>query len=135
MDAPVPKSHTQMMGAMSGVRQDRPGRREQFLDERETVLRATWHPERGFVNLSVWRGNVCADTFHLPAAEVPRLIGLLADGMAGPTTTHLDPDLSMLRSVPDLRIVDGSEAPRSWVSRAGSMVRGIRRRSGDRVAR
>lgn len=120
---------------MSGVRQDRPGRREQFLDERETVLRATWHPERGFVNLSVWRGNVCADTFHLSAAEVPRLIGLLADGMAGPTATHLDPDLPTVQRVPDLRVVDDTDAPRSWGARVGSMVRNIRGRSGDRLAR
>jgi hypothetical protein len=62
------------------VRNERPTRvaRELFIDERDTGLRVTWHPEREFVVLSVWRDDVCTGTFRLPIEDVPRLSALLA---------------------------------------------------------
>jgi hypothetical protein len=52
------------------------------LDERGIGLRATWHMERGFVNLSLWRDDRCVETFHLTPVEAGRLIGFLARGLA-----------------------------------------------------
>ena len=45
------------------------------------MLRATWHQERQVVVLSLWRDNVCVNTFRLAADEVPDLIALLCQGL------------------------------------------------------
>ena len=44
-----------------------------FLDARGggRALRVTWHAESDLVVLSLWRENVCAGSFRLPADEVP----------------------------------------------------------------
>ena len=52
------------------------------LDERGIGLRATWRFELGFVNLSLWRHDVCVETFRLTPAEASRLIGFLVEGLA-----------------------------------------------------
>ena len=54
-----------------------------FLDARggDRALRVSWHHESGLVVLSLWRDNVCAGTFRLPADEVPELITLLRRGL------------------------------------------------------
>ena len=52
------------------------------LDERGVGLRATWHPDHGFVNVSLWSGDRCVQTFHLTAVEAGRLIGFLAGVLA-----------------------------------------------------
>jgi hypothetical protein len=39
------------------------------LDERAIGLRATWHLDRGFVNLSLRRDQSCVETFHLTPEE------------------------------------------------------------------
>jgi hypothetical protein len=44
------------------------------VDDQGTGLRATWRHERGFVNLSLWRGDTCVETFRLApddAASAP----------------------------------------------------------------
>ena len=64
--------------------------RELFVDERGLGLRATWHLDRGFVNVSLWRDDVCSETFHLSVSDAGRLVGFLADGLAEATTTLLD---------------------------------------------
>jgi hypothetical protein len=61
-----------------------------FVDERGTGLRATWHPERGIVNISVWRDDRCVETFHLPVAEVGRLVTFLVDGLTDVATQAAD---------------------------------------------
>ena len=55
-----------------------------FVDPRGggRALRVTWHSESGIVVLSLWRENVCAGSFRLPADEVPALIAALASGLA-----------------------------------------------------
>lgn len=61
-----------------------PGRiRHLAVDDRGVGLRATWRVERGFVNLSLWRQDLCVETFHLTPAEASRLIGFLVDTLAG----------------------------------------------------
>lgn len=52
------------------------------LDERGVGLRATWHLDRGFVNLSLWSGDRCVQTFHLSPVEAGRLVGFLAGVLA-----------------------------------------------------
>ena len=64
--------------------------RELFVDERGLGLRATWHLDHGFVNVSLWRDDVCSETFHLSVTDAGRLVGFLADGLAEATTTLLD---------------------------------------------
>ena len=60
-----------------------PGRiRHLAVDERGVGLRATWRFEHGFVNLSLWRRDMCVETFHLTPAEASRLIAFLVDGLA-----------------------------------------------------
>ena len=58
-------------------------RRHLAVDERGIGLRATWHLERGFVNLSFWRHDRCVETFHLTPAEAARLVDFLVSGLAG----------------------------------------------------
>jgi hypothetical protein len=55
-----------------------------FLDDRgsDRALRVTWHPEADVVVLSLWRDNLCAGSFRIPAADVPALISALAAGLA-----------------------------------------------------
>ncbi len=55
-----------------------------LVDDRggDRALRVTWHPEADVVVLSLWRDNVCAGSFRLPASEVPALIATLASGLS-----------------------------------------------------
>jgi hypothetical protein len=63
---------------------EQPGRtRHLAVDERGTGLRATWRLELGFVNLSLWRHDVCVETFRLTPAEASRLVSFLVEGLAG----------------------------------------------------
>ncbi len=64
--------------------------RELFVDERGVGLRATWHLDHGFVNVSIWRDDVCTETFHLSVTDAARLVGFLADGLAEATSSLLD---------------------------------------------
>ena len=46
------------------------------------LLRLTWHPEAAVVVISLWRSERCVATYRLPIADVPALIGALAEGLA-----------------------------------------------------
>jgi hypothetical protein len=52
------------------------------VDERGVGLRATWHPKHGFVNVSLWNGDRCVQTFRLTPIEAGRLVGYLAGVLA-----------------------------------------------------
>ena len=52
------------------------------VDERGVGMRATWHPEHGFVNVSLWTGDRCVQTFRLTPVEAGRLVGYLAGVLA-----------------------------------------------------
>jgi len=63
---------------------EHPGRtRHLAVDERGTGLRATWRLDLGFVTLSLWRHDVCVETFRLTPAEASRLVAFLVEGLAG----------------------------------------------------
>lgn len=51
------------------------------VDERGIGLRATWRLDRGFLNLSLWRDDVCVETFHLTPDDAVRLAAFIADGL------------------------------------------------------
>lgn len=57
-----------------------PGHRDWFSDDRGDGrrLQVTWHPEHGFVVLSLWHRDVCTSTFRMPIDDAPRLISMLA---------------------------------------------------------
>jgi len=74
-------------------------RRHLAIDEHGVGLRATWHPERGFVNLSLWSSDRCVQTFHLTPVEAGRLIGFLAGVLADAVPEPACP--SALAAVPD----------------------------------
>jgi hypothetical protein len=73
---------------MSGLAavQDLPVGRVTLMDEQGLGLRATWHLERGFVNLSMWREDHCSETFRLSIADAARLTGFLVDGLGAATS-------------------------------------------------
>lgn len=48
------------------------------------MLRTTWHAERGFFNVSLWRDNRCVETFHLSLPAAAELIAFVVDNLAGP---------------------------------------------------
>ncbi len=56
------------------------------LDERGIGLRCTWHLERGFINLSLWRDDTCVETFHLTPADAASLVSFLVTGLAEAVT-------------------------------------------------
>lgn len=76
-----------------------PVARHLAIDEQGTLLRATWRPEHGFVNLSLWRGDTCAETFHLAPHEAAGLMSFLAGALADAATAP-----------PPLRVVPGQAA-------------------------
>ena len=83
------------------------------LDERGIGLRATWHAEHGFVNLSLWSGNRCVQTFHLTPVEAGRLVGFLAGVLADAVPEPSRP--SAIAPVPEGR-PDSGEAT-GWSDR------------------
>ena len=83
------------------------------LDERGVGLRATWHAERGFVNVSLWSGNRCVQTFHLTPVEAGRLVGFLAAVLADAVPAR--PSAVAVVPQPDS---DGADATR-WADRLG----------------
>ena len=62
-----------------------PPRGEWLSDARDgdRALRVSWHAELGCVVLSSWRGEGCVGTVRLAPAEAARLVGVLAEGLAG----------------------------------------------------
>lgn len=55
------------------------------VDDRGVGLRATWRLDQGFLNLSLWRGDVCVETFHLTPGGAAELMAFLARGLADAT--------------------------------------------------
>lgn len=65
------------------------------VDETGGGLRATWRPAQGFTNLSLWRGDVCVETFHLSPEQMGELIAFLGTRLAAAC-----PEPPRLRVVP-----------------------------------
>jgi hypothetical protein len=82
-----------------------------FADQRGVMLRATWHHDRGFLNLSIWDGSVCVATFQLQVRDVPRLVSFLADGLGTAATEAFARGRSRLTPAPPPPTGEASVAP------------------------
>ena len=60
-----------------------------FSDDQGRVLRATWHLDRGFVNLSVWNYDRCSETFRLSLGDSAQLVAFLVEGLSDATSRLL----------------------------------------------
>lgn len=88
----VSRRDNRMMG--SRVQQDNAELERHFVvDDEGRGLRATWRPDRGFINLSIWRDQRCVETFHLTPADAGKLIGFMAGALTAavpiPPQRHL----------------------------------------------
>jgi hypothetical protein len=61
-----------------------------FSDDQGRVLRATWHLDRGFVNLSVWNYDRCTETFRLSLSDSAQLVAFLVEGLSDATSRLLN---------------------------------------------
>ena len=98
---------TQVMERASATSAPDVGGRYLALDEQGSGLRATWRPARGFTNLSLWRDDVCVETFHLSAPQMGELIAFLGTSLGAQA------------GQPVLRVVRSSDVP----ARAGAWDR------------
>ncbi|MCZ7537292.1 MAG: hypothetical protein M5T61_16205 [Acidimicrobiia bacterium] len=121
----------------SGTALDAGGVDGRFLavDEQGVGLRATWRPERGFVNVSLWRGDQCVETFHLTPADISALVGFLVSRLA----TLAPAAGARLRVVEDPPAVppsgrDPTEPRRDTVAVLRSGVAAQLRRAAQRIA-
>ena len=92
-----------------------------FADQRGVVLRATWHLDRGFLNLSIWDGAVCVATFQLQVRDVPRLVSFLAEGLGTAAGEALEWGRARLAAAPPPPATTG-EAPTDPVTAALNTV-------------
>jgi hypothetical protein len=108
--------------------QQLPVGRHLAVDERGVLLRATWRLDHGFINLSLWRDDVCVETFHLTPAAAAELVSFLASGLADATAVASAARLIALEAEaagaasgsPATRVADQvritSRSVRSWVA-------------------
>lgn len=82
------------------------------VDERGIGLRATWRLELGFVNLSLWRHDVCVETFRLTPAEASRLVGFLVEGLARAVPEPAPPEPATLTVAPEVARAPETRRPR-----------------------
>ncbi|CAA9233661.1 MAG: hypothetical protein AVDCRST_MAG50-1208 [uncultured Acidimicrobiales bacterium] len=94
-------------------------------DEQGSGLRATWRPNLGFVNLSLWSGQRCTSTFHLTPVEAGKLVGFLASSLASAAPE---------RRVNPLSAVPPSGPPASTLATARP-GEAVRRRVADELER
>ena len=100
-----------------------------MLDERGIGLRATWHLDRGFVNVSLWRDDRGVETFHLTPAEAGRLVGFLASGLGNAVSAQAPPLVSAVPAPAD-------PLPRESVaSQLPELLQHIRRDVAEALAR
>lgn len=66
-----------------------PTGRALFSDTDGRVLRATWHLERGLVNLSVWNDDRCTETFRLSLGDAAQFVAFLVEGLSDATARLL----------------------------------------------
>ncbi len=94
------------------------------IDERGIGLRATWRLDHGFLNLSLWRDDVCVETFHLTPAAAASLIGFLARGLGDATAVAATASVRAVRP-------DDQAARRSFGATLGGAARAVRRRTAE----
>ena len=78
------------------------------VDDDGRGLRATWRPAHGFVNISLWRGTQCVETFHLTPGDAAGLVAFLVGAFAAAVPP---PAAHGLRSVPSLPEAEMAPTP------------------------
>jgi hypothetical protein len=63
------------------------------VDDEGRGLRATWRPAHGFVNVSLWRGTTCVETFHLTPRDASELVAFLVGAFAAAVPQPARPKL------------------------------------------
>jgi hypothetical protein len=96
------------------------------IDEQGTLLRATWRPELGFVNLSLWRGDTCVETFHMSPHEAAALMSFLATSLADSVPPPTGPALSLVPDRAARTPVRSRGAASTLVGSLGRAVRSLR---------
>lgn len=87
-----------------------------FSDDQGRVLRATWHLDRAFVNLSVWNYDRCTETFRLSLSDCAQLVAFLVGGLSDATSRLLHAVTSSTATAPADK--PGSMATRMLAGRA-----------------
>jgi hypothetical protein len=73
------------------------------------TLRVSRHPEQNKIVLSHWRDGICVASTPVEIAEVPALIGVLADALGDAIDTSVPPSTEVRRTLGVL------ESIRSWL--------------------
>lgn len=110
------------MDAETGLVGGLPVGRHLAIDERGVGLRATWRLDRGFVNISLWTGDSCVETFHLTPAASAELIGFLARGLADATAVAT---MATVSPVGSRSPVAGQRLSAMFITRKRAMQRRI----------
>jgi hypothetical protein len=92
-----------------------------FSDDQGRVLRATWHLDRGFVNLSVWSYDHCTETFRLSLSSAAQLVAFLVEGLSDATSRLLNAVSSATgssdeRSSATSRVRSGRARLAAWIA-------------------
>jgi hypothetical protein len=94
-----------------------------FSDDQSRVLRATWHLDRGFVNLSVWNYDRCTETFQLSLSDAAQLVAFLVEGLSDATARLLHvvtsapaPESSASRPSPSGRVRSRRVRLAAWIA-------------------
>jgi hypothetical protein len=97
------------------------------VDDRGIGLRATWRLNHGFVNLSLWRGDTCVETFHLTPSDAATFLTFLVEGLAAVAT------VAPAAVVRPIRPDEEPVPPEAPGRRARSALAGSLRRLADRM--
>jgi hypothetical protein len=101
---------------------DLPAGRVVFNDDEGRVLRATWHLDRGFVNLSVWNYDRCSETFRLSLSDSAQLVAFLVEGMSDATSRLLQAVTSSTAPEPFAKRTSVSRRVRSTRARVAAWI-------------
>ncbi len=119
---------------MTVIALPKPGRWVWDARDRTRALRVSPHPERGLLNLSLWRDDVCVGTVKLRPDEVSGLVSALSDGLARlatpPATPVHDADVVALETRP----AAAGSRPTVERSRPGRLVRSLVGQAQDRIS-
>jgi hypothetical protein len=99
-----------------------PAGRVLFNDDQGRVLRATWHLDRGFVNLSVWNYDRCTETFRLSLSDSAQLVAFLVEGLSDATSRLLHAVTPSTSPEPSAKATSVSSRVRSSRTRVAAWI-------------
>ena len=107
---------------LRSVGASKPVGRVLFNDDQGRALRATWHLDRGFVNLSVWNDDRCTETFRLSLSNSAELVAFLVEGLSDATSRLLHAVTSSTSSEPSDTKASASSRVRSGRARIAAWI-------------